>query len=1212
MTNDTLTIKIMIEGDYLVFMHNGASFSPRDIEGICDIGNGNKAKDTKKIGYKGIGFKSVFMRSTCVTIKTGEYCFMFDKQYWEGFWERNWKKEYGIKSDEKVYLMPWQIIPIEANEPISLDTSNYNVITYIKITNTSSLEKKIVKLLSNSQFLLFLRCKNIQMTFVSNNVFLANVNKKCNDNIVILSSNGKEDSRWLTYTNPEVEVPKELNSDIKADINTPQKLKNAKTFDLSFAIQIDNNSKIKSLDKDDAVIYTYLPTSFKFGNEGFPFLVNANFITDAGRQQLHKDSEWNKLIFSKIPSEYLNWMKEISSTFSNYYEVLPKKSYGSNNALEETFATEMVKAINDIAFIPRANNAKSKVLASSAVMDKMGMSEAISKKLLTTHINRTYNEDFSEKDFINPVWKGFKLLEDYGVFIFDKQKLKALFEDEKAFDNIEPCIDVKLIDFLFEYYLQNRSEQEELITVLQDTRFLLDEEGNLSCPHDLFFPSQYKERNELAEDAIFLHNIVNEHLESNKQEFNWVSQLGVEELSDITFIQNVICKSDYITKENSIEVTRFLFESNLNHNIFDEIDDCYLSRLQFLTKQGNLEYASDLYLGSKYKPEVDIEPYFDEDIFVSEDYCEDEDNISEWNLFLSKLGINNTLELRYIRLDETEDIKLLKDVKEKFGKEYNVGSWGTHFYYSFKYLYVFYAPFVLTNECSNDLLTIIWSNIFSKPFECNEDKVYGTAGFWQESRSFADLKEVNFIDWALDNYQLFPTTDGRCLHSNQILCNTDDIKDIADKYLPVINLNNPIHDSWNEVLHLRNILQLEDYLTILTGISKDEENVEQNKERISKIYQRLVDLDCLTSPAKTEQIKEWSKNNKILSKDLTFKFPKDLSHITLDGFSSENRVYIGSPSNREKVISLLSLMGVRVITERNIKPSFKAPKEASELKSMLKSIVSPLTIVALGEKIEETSYKEKKHSLLTLLNNTHFYHCEEIRLTYGNNEDTIEKNTFGNKNEFYYTGSLRPANIEPLLTSFCKYLDIKGKERELFIMLIENYEGIRQNLEDKGYDTSLLEEDKQQDSGTIQTTLGGYNPSISEQERNVKTGFKGEILVYEKLIAMGYTPICPSISTEKDYEQKISLNGKTYFCKSNYEKYDISFVTRNGVKVYLEVKATTRDKSSQENMPISYRELSMIEECDMDDSCSYMIVRVFGIDKEKQDYYILSGHLLKD
>ena len=716
----------------------------------------------------------------------------------------------------------------------------------------------------------------------------------------------------------------------------------------------------------------------------------------------------------------------------------------------------------------------------------------------------------------------------------------------------------------------------------------------------------------MAEDAFFLHDAVNEHLEKNKQEFNWISQLGVEELSDITFIKNVICKSDYITEDNSIEVTRFLFESNLKHNIFDEIDDYYLSRLKFLTKHGNLEYASDLYLGSKYKPETDIEPCFDEDIFVSEDYCEDEDDISEWNLFLSKLGVNNTLKLRNIRLDGTEGILLLQDVKEKFGKEYNVGSWGTHFYYSFRYIDVFYAPFVLTNECSNDLLTIIWSNIFSKPFECNEDKVYGTAGFWQESRSFADLKEVNFIEWALDNYQLFPTSDGRCLPSNQVLCNTDDIKFIADKYLPVINLTNSIHESWNEVLHLRNILQFEDYLTILTGISNDGENVEQNKERISKIYQRLVDLDCLTSSVKAEQIKEWTENNKILSKDGIFEYPRNLSHITLDGFKSDNRVYIGSPSNREKVIELLALMGVKVITEKNIKPSFKDKKETKELQRLLKGILSPLAIIALGEKIDETSYNEKKQSLQSLLNNTYFYHCEEIRLTYGNNDDTIERNSFGSKNEFYYTGSLRPASIEPLLTPLCKYLDIKGKERELFIMLIENYEGIRQNLKDKGYDTSLLEEDKQQDSGNIQVTLGGYNPSISEQERNARTGFKGEILVYEKLIAMGYNPVCPSISTEEDYEQKISLNGKTYFCKSNYEKYDISFVARNGVKVYLEVKATTHDKSSQENMPISYSELSMIEDCDTDETCSYMIVRVFGIDKEKQDFYLFSGHLLKD
>lgn len=481
-----------------------------------------------------------------------------------------------------------------------------------------------------------------------------------------------------------------------------------------------------------------------------------------------------------------------------------------------------------------------------------------------------------------------------------------------------------------------------------------------------------------------------------------------------------------------------------------------------------------------------------------------------------------------------------------------------------------------------------------------------------KNEKLSNLVETDFLPWAFAHYQKFPATDGHLYSAAELYMNSNDIKDIADKYLPIINLNNNIHESWNCILHLRNILQLEDYLTILTKISKDKDNAEQNKERISKIYQRLVDLDSLSSPSKTEQIKEWANSNKILSKDGTFKYPNDLNHITLDSFKSENRVYIGSPSNREKVIELLSLMGVRVITEKNIKPSFKNKKETKELQRLLKGILSPLAIIALGEKIDETSYNEKKQSLLALLNNTYFYHCEEIRLTYGNNDDTIEKNSFGSKNEFYYTGSLRPANVEPLLTPLCKYLEIKGKERELFIMLIEDHDGIRQNLEDKGYNTSLLEENIQPESGTIEVTLGGYTPSVSDQERNKRTGFKGEILVYEKLIAMGYNPVCPSISTEEDYEQKIILNGKTYFCKSNYEKYDITFTTRNGIEVYLEVKASTRDKSSQENMPISYRELSMIEECDTDKSKSYMIVRVFGIDREKQDYYLFSGHLLTD
>lgn len=454
-----LDVKMIIKDDYFIFLHNGDAFTERDIEGLCDVGNGNKMKDVKKIGYKGIGFKSVFMRSTNVTVQSGSYCFKFDKSYWDNYWDENWNDiEFGERDTYKKYLMPWQIIPIETTPPITLDCNGYNVVTYIKVNEIDSLEQKILKLLSSSQFLLFLMSKNIRMTFDSNGETKCQIEKQEKNNQVVLSNNGKEESRWLIHTNKNVEVPSELKEAIIADINTPDKLKGVDTFDLSFAIALDEKGKLKRLEK--AVIYTYLPTSFCFGSEGFPFLVNANFITDAGRQQLHKDSEWNKLIFSKIPSEYLIWMKEISTGYKNYWEVLPEKTYGAGNPLEEIYADEMGKAINEIAFIPCLKNSSQKVLVSNAFMDRMGISDAISVKALVNHINRTYSCSFEENNQIANIWKGSKILSSYGLFIFDKQKLKGLFDDNKAFDNISIELDAKLINFLFNYYKQNKNRTD--------------------------------------------------------------------------------------------------------------------------------------------------------------------------------------------------------------------------------------------------------------------------------------------------------------------------------------------------------------------------------------------------------------------------------------------------------------------------------------------------------------------------------------------------------------------------------------------------------------------------------------------------------------------------------------------------------------------------------------------------------------------------------
>ena len=910
-------------------------------------------------------------------------------------------------------------------------------------------------------------------------------------------------------------------------------------------------------------------------------------------------------------------MKELSTTHTNYWEVLPEKSYGRGNSLEIIYADQMEVAIKEIAFLPCLQDTNRKVLVSEAFMDRMGIAESISVDALVNHVNRTYAHSLVCSNQICNIWKGSKILSSYGVFIFDKQKLKSLFEDENAFESITYEFDAKLTKFLFEYYYQNKSEQEELISVLQSTRFLLDEAGGLCVPSELFFPSPYNEQNGLEEDAKILHKEIYSTINSNKQIIDWLALLGVESLSDISFIKKVICKSGYVTKENAIEVGRFLFAANKKYSIFDEIGRYYLSEIKFLSKKGSLHNASALYLSSVYNPVDDLEKVYDGDIYISEEYC-DTDYV-EYGAFFRKFGVSDSIKVTTLQFKEDSDIyAILKDYVTYATKhEYNHSDWTDRDYYMwFSYINIKYVPLINIKHTDYHLSKFIWERVLSCPLELarEDDYIYGPTGGGYSKKAYLCDKEdghmylgENFIPWVVKRYQTFPASNGKLFNSFDLFDNTDYIKQIAGSYLPVLDINAEIHESWKELLSLKNTINFSECLEILTKISLDVTNVEQNKERVCKIYQRLIELDALSENNKTK-IKDWASSNKILSKEDEFVSPSELNHITLDGFSSKNRVYIGNPSNKEKVIELLALMGVKIITSESIKTEFESKTENHELKEILRNRVSTLALLASGENADEALYRSNKTKLAELIERTYFYHCKKIKLTYGDSVDIMEKHSFGHKNEFYYIGNLRPANVEPLSEPLCRYLGIRGKEKELFIMFFDTMDGIKQNLKDKGYNINLIEDEQIVESGNLQATLD-YKPSESAQERNMITGFKGEILVYEKLRSMGYQPECLSLSTEDDYTHEVVVNGKTYFCRPNYEKYDITFITHNGMQMYVEVKATTLSKQYQENMPISYRELTMIEECNESEDKAYVIVRVFGVDQLRQDMYILKGHL---
>lgn len=1202
-----LNVKIAIQNGYLVFMHNGQAFSKRDIEGLCDVGNGNKTKDIKKIGYKGIGFKSVFW-SNCVTVLSGGYCFKFDKEYWVDYWDKNWKNSYGTKDPEKRYLMPWQIIPIETTPPdIGIDTSDYTVVTYIQLGRKKKIGDKIKRLMSDCQFLLFVNAKNIKMSFWEEGKLAYSLEKKTIDDQVELSQNGMEDSRWLIYSNDHVEVSSDIQEEMKEDGYTPLKLQDAKSFDLSFAIRLDKEKKLMPM--RNAVVYTYLPTSFKFGDEGLPFLVNANFITDAGRQQLHKDSAWNKMIFSRVPYEFLTWMSQISDKYPNYYEVLPKVSYGSSNPLETAYEQGMESAIKTVAFIPSANDPTIKLLSHHAMMDIIGMSEAISTGVLLRHVNKTYGKSFDDSSLIRRVWKGSRMLKDYGVFFFDKDRLAKLFEDTECFEGIDVELDKKLVDFLFHYYLQQRdgAGKSDLMETLKTVKFLLDENEELAAPEDLYFPSDYREQNDMAENVIFLHPDIADSIKNDTAMDKWLADLGISELDDITFIKDVLCKDGYVKVENAIEVGRFLFKVNRHENIFDKIGSYTLSKIKILTKGGTLKIAEELYFGSYYHPEVDLESVYSGDIYVSEAYANGS-NIQEWKVFWMRFGVNDTIELRQRKIEKHAEWSIIRQVKIAFEKLYYSD-------YAFHYLYsdIYYPPLLTPGVYqSHDLLKIIWSGVLKSKVTLDKDYAFGYSGYYIEysqKRYFSELGSPSFIEWAIKNKQNFPAKDGTQHLSKDLFANIESVNSVGGNYLPIIDIDGEIDNSWDSLLNLKTQVGIDDMLLVLERIANDTRKADENKQLITNIYSRIIEIGGIENAGYKDKLAKWATDHHILATDGKFYLPSELRYITLDGFGKRKGVYIGAIKDKDKVVDLLRLMGVKIITETSVKPSFKGREECDKIKDALESRISALALLKIGEDGGKEEYNKAKSNLRSKVGKTHFFQCDKIFLSYGDDEDQLEKATFGLEDNFYFTGNIRPANLEPLMEPLSSFLGIKKScAHELFVVMIESQDGIESYLKEKGYHTELMEEEP----SLSQVSTGVFSPTMPVViSPNAHTGFKGEILMYRYLQFQGYEPICPSIVTENDdYDFSLDYQGTKYYHKNNYDKYDITFISKQGVKVYLEVKTTVCSKNSIENMPISAREWSMIDEVENSATEAYIIARIFSIDHQPEVYF-LRGNVLK-
>lgn len=1149
--SDCLEVSICIQDGYLVFMHNGDIFTNEDIEGICFVGRkGEKVRKTEKIGYKGIGFKSVFGISSKVYIHTGSQCFRFDKDYWCSYWNEHWSPSFGPKPvDLSEYTMPWQVIPIESEVPISIDEKNANVSTYIAIDHEEEhkLVDSIKGLMQSCRFLIFLKDNNIKMSFTYHGNVLCSIEKRFSNGEVVLYINGTEDSRWLVYQN--LEVPLNLTEEQKRKIekhkSTPDKLKNATSFDLSFAIAIEEGKLKKS---DDAVFYTYLPTSYRFG-EGFPFLVNANFITDEGRQHLDVDAEWNKVLISKIPEEYLKWIASFSKNHSNYYEILPKKSYGSTNDLLKIYEEAMKNAIERVAFIP---SAKCNILlrANESVFDRMNIAEAITPKMLIAHINRIYDTAFlGENNIIKN--EGHTILKSYGAFEFDKKKFKDLFEDSEAIIGIVPESNAKLINLLCEYYCSSSAQdKEEAAFTLCETKFILNQDENLYTPQNLCL-SELSDSN-FNSDTDYINEDVLSYLTDSAIE--WLKELGVTEPSNTSIIDTgKIFEDGYITVDNAIEIGRYIYNLSDNGSLSDS-QYVKLRKLKLLTTAGTLVSADSSYLSNQYLPSLPLEGDYAKDWYVSPKYLKQIGYKEKFKQFFEKIGVSQNASI------DSPDVKLGAMLRDK-----SINS----------------SRFDYLNQLFNDLRTIpgewdwenrAWANFtsirlldeaidnysFSKRIWKN---VFENASLDIEKliadihvRKFYSWDRQCYTKWMLQNQNVLPTTLNNCESCKNVYSNSiPHIQEIAFDILPILDYERPLSDAWQNILELKTSLQIDDYLYILSNLTnRTDYDVQNMKSRVEIIYSILLEQITVFNDQQKEKIKLWAETNKLLAVNGEFMNVSSLCYISLEGFSARNRIYIGHQPRKENVVKLLSLFGIKIFTEDNVRPTYDSVIPNTEIPNRLLSALPAVAVLA-HDCHERKSYFECKEILQRKIENTKFYQCHEINLAYDESGDTISKITFAQEGKFYFTGELRPAKIEPLLHPLCSYLGIRGKERELFVIMTEpEFSGIIEYLEDREYNVADIKSEMLPipvGEGSV-VTVGGQIGGGVDKAKQIAENNEAKVLVLAKLEKEGFDV------SDVDSEYSV-ING----------------VTRDNVAYPLVVKSRKNHERNLKFNPNEWRQL---------------------------------------
>lgn len=1194
-------VEYIILPDYLIIQHNGAHFSSQDVDGICRYGavkegqtDDPKAKqyNLKKIGYKGIGFKSVFNLSDQVWIRSNPYAFKFDKSHWA---QRR---------------MPWQLTPIpfeekdlppEVQKVIKTDWVAFVLAFKPEVDKLA--KEAIATLFNKEEVILFLRhIRSVKMMVHDDEIKeYQHLMRTQEDQVFQLKrwekGELKGESKWY-ISKFSFAVPEDVRASLKPldKRKCPEKLKSAMETEISFGAKLREDNTIIPLGVPN--LFSFLPTETK---HQFPFLVNGNFLLNEARKQL-LNVRWNEFLFEKIGYYQLQWFKQMAADERFRHEfagLLVKYADTNPEKRNQSLNKGVMEASRQIAFVPVLEGPELEK-APDTIVDQTGISTELDDQDLV-------KGSFSRKLFIaDPNIKKINKLISLGAEQFDQEKLKDVIRKTNRYRNPED--NIRLIDFFYRRIegLQNSNDRSDWKKVLRETSFLLDQEENLSCPGELYFPT---ETPEIPFELIirFLHSkVYDQHLNQHRKQKEWLHNLGIAYPKPVEIIRRdlfPLLEDDRITPAINISVARYVFQ---HYQQLDDSDFQILRKFPVFTTNGSVIKVSGAYLSNEYDPKLPLEDLLKEDIFISSNYMREEDRPVAWNRFFCKLGAKQEMVIELhkmhapfnqLQLQYPGYYAFLTPLLPDFSRA------ARHDLVNF--VVPGYIQYCQHHDFALQYWTIIlqekWKEVLHKCRSC----------FFKHSNGKSNVP--SYFEFVVRAKPYFPAQDGNCYTTEEIFSNSLSHLLADDQPISAIEMTKEQEVFWG----IQNELGLETCLELLGTVKTADSSI--HKEQITQLYKYI--LDRRFEPDEFEQQKERIGNLKLLAANNTLQSITRLYYLTVPDFAqtadSADFIFMDLPEPEAK--QLCTQLGVKIIALDDLAISIQPATDKHDFSGYWKDRI-PL-ISALSAYRKGCPSTQEQQRLIELTEKADLICAQIISLELVAEERMIYQRSvkaWQQENTIYFVRTWSDAQTRfELAAVLAEHFELEEIKRELDLLLALSVEkgtvwlqekGIEIALEPKSVGTEsgsgqINKEPKQEESSSVvevpveksqsaptavfESSPPEYQP-ISQRDAE-EIGYWGEHYVFQKNKIQEYYE-----------ERQISITQLEWVNQKKESRlpYDFVATLESGEKEYWEIKATpSSDKCS---FPISEREVQLA----LQEREKYFLVRIQNAGKANPDLKI--------